>query len=66
MATTKRDCLSVYFKNRETIDRLKKLSATTGQSVSGIIDAVMSAALPILETKAPKSREFDVKCKVRI
>jgi hypothetical protein len=66
VATAKRDCLSVYFKNRDVIDRLKKLSKSTGKSVSGIIDAVMTAALPTLEVKAPKSRQFDVKCEVRI
>lgn len=66
MAEAKRDCLSVYFKDRSVIDRLKKLSRVTGKSVSAIVDAVMAGALPLLEKRAPKSREFDVTFKVRI
>lgn len=63
---SERDCVSIYFKDRETISRLKSLAVASNVSVSSIVDAVIAKSLPILEENLPKSREVKVNILVKI
>lgn len=64
--TNPRDSISVYFKDRSTIDDLKQLATDCNTSFSAIVDAVLAAALPQLKEKAPKNRTVKLNMTIKI
>lgn len=57
---------SIYFDDVDTLNRIQALALKCELSTSALVDQLFKSVLGVLEEKAPVSREFELRVKVKL
>ena len=66
MANNQAASRTIYFKGEATAERIQRLADSIGVATSHIVSATMEAVIEQLEKKAPKEREFNLNCTIKL